>query len=235
MPKTKLDKKQMTLILTWHQQAEDSSNEYLKFMNNWIAFNAICYALYHKEAIKERVDPQNNKKLIKISERLLQDSEIKAIEANIKSENEKWTIDVTLTNDLNLKLNVTKKYTEDNIYTSFDREWSDFFNGHMGFIQFSEDLKKSIERGDYNYVVNMAKSDRFIVSEITQMAKDGIVVLMKSIELSEVRKVLYQIRNNIFHGEKTPGEPNDDRIVKAANPVLNLIVSTCIENLENKT
>ena len=27
MPKTKLDKKQTTLILTWHQQVADSSND----------------------------------------------------------------------------------------------------------------------------------------------------------------------------------------------------------------
>lgn len=32
--------------------------------------------------------------------------------------------------------------------------------------------------------------------------------------------MLHQIRCNVFHGEKIPGELNDDRIVNAATPVL---------------
>jgi hypothetical protein len=42
--------------------------------------------------------------------------------------------------------------------------------------------------------------------------------------LRQLKSVLYQIRCNVFHGEKAPGDVNDDRIVRAAHPVLDFIV-----------
>ena len=35
------DEKQSKLIHAWINQADKTPNEYLKFMSNWIAFNAI--------------------------------------------------------------------------------------------------------------------------------------------------------------------------------------------------
>ena len=49
------DDKQKTLINAWISQAAETSNEYLKFMSNWIAFNAICYNLFFEQAVKDRV------------------------------------------------------------------------------------------------------------------------------------------------------------------------------------
>lgn len=46
--------------------------------------------------------------------------------------------------------------------------------------------------------------------------------------------MLYQIRCNIFHGEKTPGDFNDDRIVKNALPLLRHIVDYLLEKHEIK-
>jgi hypothetical protein len=45
------DYKQKTLINAWISQATESSNEYLKFMSNWIALNAICYHLFFEQAV----------------------------------------------------------------------------------------------------------------------------------------------------------------------------------------
>jgi hypothetical protein len=39
-------------------------------------------------------------------------------------------------------------------------------------------------------------------------------------DLTQLKNVLYQVRCNVFHGEKVPGDVNDDRIVRAAYPVL---------------
>ena len=47
-------------------------------------------------------------------------------------------------------------------------------------------------------------------------------------KLSQVKRVLYQIRCNIFHGAKVPGEVNDDRITKCAIPILRRLVQMAI-------
>ncbi len=42
-------------------------------------------------------------------------------------------------------------------------------------------------------------------------------------KLAQLKSMLYQVRNSVFHGGKVPSDLNDDRIVKAATPVLALI------------
>lgn len=49
--------------------------------------------------------------------------------------------------------------------------------------------------------------------------------------LSHLVTVLYQVRNNMFHAEKVPGDPNDDRIVRAARPVLDGVVKRALETI----
>jgi len=58
-----------------------------------------------------------------------------------------------------------------------------------------------------------------------EMAKDNIIILCNNNNLGNMKSLLYQIRCNIFHGEKTPGEINDDNIVKAAYPILDYIIN----------
>ena len=41
--------------------AEKSENAYMKFISNWIAFNAICYNLYKEDAVKDRVEIDREK------------------------------------------------------------------------------------------------------------------------------------------------------------------------------
>ena len=56
------------------------------------------------------------------------------------------------------------------------------------------------------------------------MSDKNIIISLDKNNLKTIQKVLYQIRCNIFHGEKGPGDLNDDRIVRASNPVLDYIV-----------
>ena len=52
----------------------------------------------------------------------------------------------------------------------------------------------------------------------------------KDNSLNIIKKVIYQIRCNIFHGEKVPGDINDDRIAVGALPMLKLLVEKLIED-----
>ena len=49
------DEKQKKLIKSWHELSSVSDDFYMKFMSEWIAFNAICYNLYYKKATIEPV------------------------------------------------------------------------------------------------------------------------------------------------------------------------------------
>lgn len=226
-----MDIKQKDLILAWHEQSKHAPNAYMKFMSNWIAFNAICYALYHKLAVKERADIDRKKsKIEKVSQRLILENHLIADKALIENKNEKWTIDLVLPE--RLFLTIQKTYTEDLIYNEFDNQWSEYFEHNVLFFELSRDLKETIKKDPFHYVINMSRIDKLDENDISDMIQRNIVIPLEEVSLSQVRKVLYQIRNNIFHGEKIPGQVNDDRIVKAANPLLNYIVSTCMKDLK---
>ena len=64
------------------------------------------------------------------------------------------------------------------------------------------------------------------------MARSNVIVLCEKNDLTTLKNVLYQIRCNIFHGEKTPGDINDDRIVKSAFPILKYLVENLIDMYE---
>jgi hypothetical protein len=67
---------------------------------------------------------------------------------------------------------------------------------------------------------------------VNNLASKNIIILCEENNLKTIKNVLYQIRCNIFHGEKTPGDINDDTIVKSANPLLKYIVEYLIEKHE---
>jgi hypothetical protein len=226
-----MDEKQKKLILAWHEQSVNSSNEYLKFMSNWIAFNAICYSLYHEKAIREKAQIDTGKsKIEKVVQLLVNEDEGYSAEAKIVGREDRLTIDIKLPE--RLFLTIKKTFTEDNIYREFIRDYEAKFNIDKDFIELVEKFQESIFRDNNYYVINMLKIKKFNQKDITKMIEDEVVVQLNEIKYSNTQRVLYQIRNNIFHGEKVPGNVNDDRIVKGANPVLNYIVSACIKNLK---
>lgn len=76
----------------------------------------------------------------------------------------------------------------------------------------------------------MARIKAYNQSEdIDVQSKRNILVLCEKNDLKTIKNVLYQIRCNIFHGEKIPGDINDDRIVKSINPILDLITKYLVD------
>jgi len=220
------DDKQKTLVNAWITQASESSNEYLKFMSNWIAFNAICYNLFFEQAVMDRAELDRRKsKLRKIKESVKQNNDIQAQSTSITLKKERIEIDIKVPERLNFS--IKEKYTEDLIYEQFVKSYSDKISvGHEIF----QNLKESLKKEDRFYVVNMARIQAYNESEdVDDQSKNNILVLCEKNNLRTIKNVLYQIRCNIFHGEKIPGDINDDRIVKSANPILERITKYLID------
>lgn len=220
------DDKQKTLINAWILQAKESSNEYLKFMSSWIAFNAICYNLFFEQAVKDRAELDTGKsKLPRIKKSVKQNTEIHAQSASITLKKERIEINIKVPERLNLS--IKEKYTEDLIYEQFVKSYTDKIIINNELFQ---NLKQSLNKNSRFYVINMARIKAFEelfeqVENIEELSKRNILILCETNNLKTIKNVLYQIRCNIFHGEKIPGDLNDDRIVKAANPILNHITN----------
>jgi hypothetical protein len=226
------DEKQIKLINAWHSLSAKSEDIYMSFMAEWIAFNAICYNLYYKKADIERANIDRSKsKLNKINELLNQKTEITAEKIKINFKSEKLEIDLLLPD--RLFISISKNYTEDIIFSEFVKDYGKWYeeNPYEKYFDFMESLKKK----DRYFVINMSKINQFDEDiNIDEMAKKNIIILCEKNNLSTIKNVLYQIRCNIFHGEKIPGDINDDRIVKAALPLLRYLVNFLIEKYEIK-
>lgn len=220
------DDKQKTLINAWTTQAAESVNEYLKFMSNWIAFNAICYNLFYEQSIMDRAELDRKKsKLSSIKDSINENSEIEAQSASITLKKERIEIDIKVPERLNFS--IKEKYTEDLIYEKFVKSYS---NKIIVGQEIFQNLKESLKKDDRFYVINMARIKHYNQSEdIDSQSKRNILVLCERNNLKTIKSVLYQIRCNIFHGEKIPGDINDDRIVKSANPILDNITKYLID------
>ena len=223
------DDKQKRLINSWHNLSVQSEDAYMAFMAEWIAFNAICYNLYYNKAIIERanIDRDKSRKLLNnINEKLNPTAEVNAQNAKFVGSSEKWSIDILLPE--RLFISVSQNYTEDLIYNEFVKENQNWYNKKPSDL--FEKLKNSLAKGDNYFVINMAKSNSYKTeNDIIELANKNIIILCEDNNLKTIKNVLYQVRCNIFHGEKTPGDINDDRIVKNAFPLLAYIVQNLIE------
>ncbi len=215
------DDKQKTLINAWVSQATESSNEYLKFMSNWIAFNAICYHLFYDDAVKDRAELNRKKSnLTKIKESVIDDTEVQAQSTSLTLKNGRIEINIKAPDRLNFT--IIEKYTEDLIFEQFVKSYSDKIVVGQEIFQ---SLKESLKKENRFYVLNMARIKEYNQSEdIDDQSKRTILILCEKNNLKTIKDILYQIRCNIFHGEKIPGEINDDRIVKSANPILDQLI-----------
>jgi hypothetical protein len=223
------DDKQIRLIHAWHNLSMQSEDAYMAFMADWITFNAICYNLYYDKAIIERanIDRDKSRRLLNsINEKLKPSAEVSTQKAKFGGTSEKWSIDILLPE--RLFISVSNNYTEDIIFNEFVKENQNWYNVNQ--TVFFENLKKALAKGRRNFVINMAKENVFDAkSDIETMADKNIVVLCEENNLKTIKNVLYQIRCNIFHGEKTPGDFNDDRIVRSALPLLRYIIEFLLE------
>jgi hypothetical protein len=157
-----------------------------------------------------------------------------AEEAVIESKNNSWNLDIHFPD--RLFLSISKIFTEDRIYDLFAIEYSKWYSESISENEtYFQDIKESLKKNDENieryYVINMARFKDFSFSkDIDSQANSNIIKLCESNDLQTIKNVLYQIRCNIFHGEKIPGDINDDRIVKSALPMLRFLVNKLIEN-----
>ncbi len=225
------DDKQKKLINSWHTLAAKSKDAYMAFMAEWIAFNAICYNLYYEKATIERANIDRKKSnLNSIHEKFNPNADVEAQNAKLTGTLEKWSVDILLPE--RLFISVSHNYTEDIIFKEFVKGNQSWYNNNKPADLF-EKLKNSLAKDRRHFVINMANSRNYSrENDINEMANKNIIFLCEDNNLKTVRKVLYQIRCNIFHGEKTPGDVNDDRIVKNAFPLLKYIVQNLIETHE---
>ncbi len=216
------DDKQKKLIKAWSDLSSKSDDAYMAFMAEWIAFNAICYNLYFEKATIERANIDRKKsKLEAIRQLGNQTITVLPQEVEVNLTSEKWTIDLSLPQ--RLFISVSNNYTEDFIFNEFVKDNESWYSNNK-FDLFNQ-LKKELTKGNRHYVINMAKANLYdYESDVKMMADRNIIVLCEDNNLKTLKNVLYQIRCNIFHGEKTPGDVNDDRIVKSALPLLRYIV-----------
>jgi len=226
------DDKQKNLICSWHNLSEQSLDSYMAFMAEWIAFNAICYNLYYENAIIERANIDRSKsKLNKIHEKFNPTADLIVQEAKLVGTIEKWSIDLMLPE--RLFITVSHNYTEDIIFNEFVKENQKWYDNKP--TELFDNLKKSLSKGGRNFVVNMAKSSSYDQKiDIDILASKNIIILCEENNLKTIKNVLYQIRCNIFHGEKIPGDINDDTIVKSSLPLLKHIVVYLLEKHEIK-
>jgi hypothetical protein len=224
------DDKQIKLINSWHNLAANSEEPYMAFMAEWIALNAICYNLYYEKAIIERANIDRGKsKLNKIQEKFNSSNELTVNEVKLVGTSDKWSVDIFFPE--RLFISISNNYTEDIIFNEFVKANHNWYqdNPSDSFLR----LKTSLTKRDRNYVINMAKIKYYDDSfSVNNLASKNIIILCEENNLKTIKNVLYQIRCNIFHGEKTPGDINDDTIVKSAIPLLKYIVEYLIEKHE---
>jgi hypothetical protein len=220
------DYKQKKLVNSWHGMSLAYSDAYISFMSEWLAFNAICYNLYHEKANIERANIDRKKsKLKKIQERLVPSAAINIESATVEGTQDKWNLDISMPE--RLFISVTNNYTEDIIFNEFVDQHKEWYNREPS--AYFDKLKSALKKGDGHYVINMSKSHLYKYNAFDAMVKKNIIVPCEKNDLKTVKNVLYQVRCNIFHGEKTPGDPNDDRIVNCALPLLRYLVEYLME------
>ncbi len=222
----KFDDKQKRIINAWISYGTSSERDsYAQFISLWVAFNAICYARYSSLASRNRADLRHGADLKKITDELTQlNGTIVRMKGQVK---------INIKEPGRIVINIGERYTEDIIFDRFAVEfqpnyieWLSDRSFETKVLEFREALRKPPDR---YYVVNMARVSKHKWNakkeEYEDMKRQNIIVPFEDhTNLKQLKNVLYQVRCNVFHGEKVPGEPNDDRIVSAAYPVLRYIV-----------
>lgn len=211
----KIDHKQERLIKGWMKQSEETDDPYFRFMSLWVAFNALCYALFHDKANKQRAD---------LKQPFRRSAEDGSIPAKVHFQGDNIEIKER---DLEMKLKIGEKYTEDYTFSMFAKEFQDRYLAELTNSEFSCDvdrLREAIKKKNGFYVMNLSKKNYAEIDSWTEKEIKANSNLLKSFhdkrKLQQLKDVLYQIRCNVFHGEKVPGDLNDDRIVRAASPIL---------------
>jgi len=124
-----------------------------------------------------------------------------------------------------IQIDIRDRYTEDIVFTQFALQYQSSFRSWLEEAPLREardGFLAALKRPIGYYVVNMLRAaEHDPDGSIEEMAKKNIVVAIEDPSLlKELVDALYQMRCNVFHGEKVPSDLNDDRIVTAARPLL---------------
>ncbi|BDD89194.1 hypothetical protein [Desulfofustis limnaeus] len=215
---TGLDDKQKRLIEAWFAGATTSNgDEYGRFMSAWIAFNAFCYARFADKASRRRPDLSEDKGLSGISGQVPAKGTLE-----LRSDGR---VRLRIEKPGRIQIDIRERYTEDIVFAEFSREYSQFFTTWLlesPFCSARDEFLASLKRSNGYYVINMLRVAQYDEqAPIGDLSKRNVVVaITEPNDLGQLVDALYQVRCNVFHGEKVPGDLNDDRIVKAARPLL---------------
>jgi hypothetical protein len=220
------DHKQLCLIRSWIALSrEPERDSYARFISLWIAFNAACYARYSEKAQRNRADLRNEKGLADVAEGLI------AASGELLKDGSKFKID--LKSPGRIVIQISERYIEEVIFDEFAREYqSDYENLHEEptFEEAIRNFQEAIRKPNgKSYVINMARASQLDSSSYESLLGTSVIAALQDPKnLRQLKNVLYQVRCNVFHGEKVPGELNDDRITCAAVPVLNSLVEMLV-------
>ena len=224
-----LDDKQRRIITTWLKRSRDLTDDpYASFIALWISFNAFCYARYAKNANRRRADLRNGTGLNVLT------SEPARAEGTAILEDQRFRLEIETPGRISIL--ISERYTEDIIFSQFASHYQSCYDELLKQPNFEESVKafrNSLAKNDRWYVINMARSDDYNPKgDYQAMVQRNIIVPFKNYKkLTELKNALYQVRCNVFHGEKVPGELNDDRIVKTAYPVLFAIMEALVKTV----
>jgi hypothetical protein len=231
----KLDHKQQKIVSSWLQRAMDLSKDtYASFISLWISFNAYCYSQYAAKANKHRADLRNDAGLRNITPDPLR------AEGTVRLDNARYRLNIEKPG--RILIIVSERYTEDIVFTQFAREYQPLYQELLRDVEFEKAVAKFQrairKKGGRHFIVNMARHREYSPDgDYDTMVQRHIIVPFENKEdLEELKNVLYQVRCNVFHGEKLPGLMNDDKIVRTAQPVLERILRRILkEALTNRS
>lgn len=224
-----LDDKQRSIITSWFDRSRElSADSYASFIALWISFNAYCYALYAGKAQKRRADLKKDKGLDRLT------TETATARATLLQESGRFKIEIDEPDKILIV--VSERYTEDIIFSEFAKDFKARYENlirEQKFRGLVESFQQSLAKGDKFYVINMARIVDYQESgDYQEMVSKNVIVPFERVEdLKQLKNTLYQVRCNVFHGEKVPNDPNDDRIIKTAHPVLLGMMSHVLESL----
>lgn len=215
-----LDYKQRQIIDAWLERASAaSSDEYTRFMSAWIAFNALCYGLFAQKASRRRPDLSDDKGLEGLTGEVCAEGTIVVrVDGRVR---------LQLDRPGRIRIDISDRYTEERVFSEFAAAFQSRYLQWLEAPTFATALDKflsAIRRPGGAYVINMLKAHEHREDrEIEEMVGRNVVALIADRRnLKQLVGALYQVRNNLFHGEKVPAEVNDDRIVRAARPILEM-------------
>ena len=215
-----LDSKQKKIIESWVEQSRNlTSDPYSSFMALWISFNAYCYAKYAQKAIRRRADLRKDHGLREATANKTSSS----LEGTIRLDGAQFKLDINQPGII--QIYISERYIENLIFSEFAKDYRPEYAKLLEGAAFASSVKEfqsSLDHHGKFYVVNMLRSSEYDENgDYTKMVGDNIIVPLADCDkLNQLKDVLYQVRCNVFHGEKVPGLLNDDRIVRKAYPVL---------------